>query len=130
MRAVKECLRLNGRTRAGNILQITAFFAGYANAVACLVNEKIAFAVRTAAMNMIFFGKVAENEKDHIADMLVAVKIIAFICFVYVGKLRVVNDTAQFLIRKLNGFHDCAFGADEKNVNTCVRARKREELSV
>ena len=61
MRTVEERLRINGRSRAGNIFEMTAIFARDPHAVACLVNEKISFSVRTAAMNIVFFGKVAED---------------------------------------------------------------------
>ena len=98
MCAIKECLRLQRRSRAGNIFQITALFAGDANAVSCLVDEKITLAVRTAAVDIVFFGKIAENEKDHITDMLIAVKIVAFVGFMYVGKLGIVDNAAQFFI--------------------------------
>ena len=69
----------------------TAFFAGDSNAVACLINEEIPLAVGTVAVDMVFFGKIAENEKYHVADVLVTVKIVSFVRFTNTGKLRVVN---------------------------------------
>ena len=126
MRAVKERLRVNGRTCAGNILKGTAFFTRDSNAVACLIDEKISLAVGTVAMDMILLGKVTENEKNHVADMLIAVEIISLVGIVYTGKLRFIDDRMKLVIRKLNGFQYSALGSDEKNVDSCVSARERK----
>ena len=129
MRAVKQGLRVNGRACAGDLLEGTAFFAGDANAVARMVDEKIAFAVGTVAMNVIFLGKVTENEKDHVADMLIAVEIVSLIGFSNARKLGIVDDCTELVIRKLNGLQNGTLGADEKNIDSCVSAREGEQLS-
>ena len=126
MRAVKERLRVNGRTRAGNILEGTAFFTRDSNAVARLIDEKIPLAIGTVAMDMILLGKITENEKNHVADMLIAVEIISLIGIMYTGKFRFIDDRMKLVIRKLNGFQYGTLGSDEKNVDSCVCARERK----
>ena len=129
MCAVKQGLRVNGCACTGDLLEGTAFFAGNANAVTRMVDEKIAFAVGTVAMDVIFLGKVTENEKDHVTDMLIAVKIVSLIGFANTRKLGIVDDRAELVIRKLNGLQNGALGADEKNINSGVSAREGEQLS-
>ena len=126
MRAVKERLRVNGRACTGDILESTAFFTRDSNAVARLIDEKITLAIGTVAMDMILLGKVTENEKNHVADMLIAVEIIPLVGVMYTGKLRFVDDRMKLVIRKLNGFQYGALGSDEKNVDSCVSARERK----
>ena len=129
MRTVEQRLRINGGACAGNILEATAFFAGNANAVARLINEEIALSVGAIAMDVVFFGKIAEDEKYHVADMLVAVKIVSLVCFADTGKLRIVDHRAKLVIRKLDRLQDGSLGANEQNIDSRVGAGKREKLS-
>jgi hypothetical protein len=129
MSAIEERLRVDGRACTGDVFEATAFFARDSNAVACLINEEVALAVGTVAVDMVFFGEIAENEKDHVADMLVTVEIVSFVCFTDSGKLCVVDQRVKLIVRKLDGFQNGALGADEQNIDSGVSARKGEKLS-
>ena len=129
MCTVKERLRIERSAGTGDILEATAIFAGDANAVTCLVDEKIAFTVGTVAVNVVFLSEVAENEKDHVADMFVAVKIVSLVCFSDARKLSIIDHREKLAVRKLNGFQYSAFGADEENVDSGISAREGEKLS-
>ncbi len=129
MCAIEESLRINRSACAGDIFETTAFFAGDPNAVACLINEKIALAVGTVTVDMVFFSEIAENEKYHVADMLVTVEIVSFVCFTDTRKLRIIDQRTKLVVGKLDGFQYGALGADEQNIDSGVSARKREKLS-
>jgi hypothetical protein len=79
-------------------------------------------------MDVMLLSKIAENEDDQIADMLVAIKIIA-VCVLNVGKLGIVDDIGKLLIRHFHSLHHSALGADEQNIDVRVRAGECEKLT-
>ena len=130
---IKSCtiengLRIERGTNARDVLGSAAFFAGDADAVEGGLHEIITLSAFTFAVNTVFFRKITENEKHHIAQMLINAEII-LICLVNAGKLGVINDGMQFVIGKLDSLHHLALCADEKNINTRIGAREREKLS-
>ena len=127
IRAIQERLRVKCGSCAGDLFEISAFFTGDADVFACGFHEEVAF-VLTAAMDVMFLGKIAENEDDQIADVLVSIKIIA-VCVLNMGKLGIVDDIGKLFIGHFHSLHHSALGADEQNIDVRVRAGECEKLT-
>ena len=110
----------------------TAFFAHYAHLGGFVFGKEIA-ALAAVAFYLFLFAKVAENEKYHIAYVLVVVEAVilrkAAVLRVYCGKLSVVYLLRKALVAFLRSLQHGTLGAEKASGHAGQIAGKLKKLA-